>query len=102
MDMLLQQDGGNGNSLMSSSKAMGRRHGAVKKYEEYQWCDSGPGGNCGYGDVSVGGSGGGGGGEHVNCAGSWARFLEHEDTEMTHLFLIWPCKSWRLLEVAKH
>jgi hypothetical protein len=30
--------------------------------------------------LSVGGSGGGGGGEHVNCAGSWARFLEHEDT----------------------
>jgi hypothetical protein len=42
MDMLLQQDGGNGNSLMSSLQELCIIIGGEELPEEYQWCDSSP------------------------------------------------------------
>jgi hypothetical protein len=88
MDMLLQQDGGNGNSLMSSSKSyQDWRRGAVKEIA----LKSASGATVVLEELrlrlSVGGGGGGGGGEHVNCAEILGKILEHEDTSVTQPFL---------------
>lgn len=89
MDMLLQQDGGNGNSLISSSKSyQDWRRAAVKEIA----LKSASGATVVLEELrlrlSVGGSGGvGGGGEHVNCAEILGKILEHKDTSVTQPFL---------------